>query len=80
MTFDEIREIPDLQINVTDVVEDCFYYKMFLLGRISLEAGMKAEERLMFKYTQKELENAFALADRMIDNIDKYGVAAASMV
>jgi hypothetical protein len=80
MTFDEIREIPDLQIDVTDVVEDCFYYKMFLLGRISLEAGMKAEERLMFKYTQKELENAFALADRMIDNIDKYGVAAASMV
>ena len=80
MTFDETREIPDLQIDVTDVVEDCFYYKMFLLGRISLEAGMKAEERLMFKYTQKELENAFALADRMIDNIDKYGVAAASMV
>lgn len=80
MTFDEIIEIPDLQIDVTDVVEDCFYYKMFLLGRISLEAGMKAEERLMFKYTQKELENAFALADRMIDNIDKYGVAAASMV
>lgn len=80
MTFDEIREIPDLQIDVTDVVEDCFYYKMFLLGRISLEAGMKAEERLMFKYTQKELENAFALADRMIDNIDKYGIAAASMV
>lgn len=80
MTFDEIREIPDLQIDVTDVVEDCFYYKMFLLGRISLEAGMKAEERLMFKYTQKELENAFALADRMINNIDKYGVAAASMV
>ena len=80
MTFDEIREIPDLQIDVTDVVEDCFYYKMFLLGRISLEAGMKAEERLMFKYTQEELENAFALADRMIDNLDKYGVAAASMV
>lgn len=79
MTFDEIREIPELQIDVTEIVEDCFYYKMFLLGRISLEAGMKAENRLMFKYTQKELEQAFAVADQMIENIDKYGVAAASM-
>ena len=41
---------------------------------------MKAENRLMFKYTQKELERAFAVADQMIENIDKYGVAAASMV
>lgn len=80
MTFEEIREIPELQIDVTEIVEDCFYYKMFLLGRLSLESGMATEKRLMFKYTQKELERAFAIADQMIENLDKYGVAAASMV
>ncbi len=79
MTIDEIRELPELQIDVTGIVEDCFYYKMFLLGRLSLEAGVKAEERLKNKYTQQELENAYALADRMISNLDKYGVAAACM-
>lgn len=80
MTFEDIKQIPDLQINVTDIVEDCFYYKMFLLGRLSLENGEKTEERLKGKYTQKELEEAFSTADQMICNLDKYGVAAACMV
>lgn len=41
MTLDEIRKIPELQIEVDDLTEQCFYVKMAILGRISDEAGEK---------------------------------------
>lgn len=80
MSTEEALEIQDLQIPLTEIVEDCFYYKMFLLGRISLEQGIKAEDRLRHKYSQAELEKALATADKMIDNIDRYGVASIYMM
>ncbi len=80
MTVSEALEIPELNIDVTDIVEDCFYYKMFLLQRISLEQGLKAEDRIKHKYSKEQLEKALATADRMIDNLDRYGVACVSMM
>lgn len=80
MTQQQALEIPDLQIQLTDIVEDCFFYKMFLLGRLSVTEGVKTEDRLRHKYTQQELEEALATADRMVDNIDKYGVPSVYMM
>ena len=34
MTFEELQQIPDLQIEVDDLTEQCFYVKMAILGRI----------------------------------------------
>lgn len=80
MTILDAIEIPELDITVTEVVEDCFYYKMALLGRISHEQGELTENRLRGKYDKDTLEKAFATADRMINNIDEYGVPCISMM
>lgn len=80
MTLLEAIEIPELDIEVTDIVEDCFYYKMAMLGRISKEQGQLTENRLRGKYDKASLEKAFASADKMIDNIDRYGVPCISMM
>ena len=80
MTVAEALEIPELHIDVTEIVEDCFYYKLFLLERRSSKEGVKTEERLRHKYSQAELERALALADRMIDNVDTYGFPCLSMM
>jgi len=78
MTIEEIEIIPELQIEVDDLTEQCFYVKMALLGRISDEAGEKNYNNIQGKYSIEEYRNALAKADRMIENIDKYGIACAA--
>lgn len=80
MTVIEAIEIPELDIDVTEIVEDCFYYKMALLGRISDKEGQRTEIRLKGKYDKASLEKAFAKADAMIDNLDRFGVPCISMM
>ena len=77
MTFEEIKQIPDLQIKVDDLTEQCFYVKMAILGRISDEAGEKNYNNIKGKYTEEEYKKALDKADRMIANLDKYGIACA---
>ena len=59
MTKSEAARIPELQIHPDELVEDCFYYRMAVQGRLSDEQG----------------KGSFIVADMMIANLDKYGVA-----
>ena len=77
MTFEEIKNIPDLQIEVDDLTEQCFYIKMAFAGRISDEAGEKNWDNIKGKYTQEEYKKALDKAERMMKNLDEYGVACA---
>lgn len=77
MTFEEIKRIPDLQIKVDGLAEDCFYLKMAALGRISKEVGERTIENIRGRYPVEEYEKALRTADKMIKNIDKYGIACA---
>ena len=49
MTKEEALNIPELQINPNDLVEDCFYYKLAKAGRLSEDSGKKALERVQGK-------------------------------
>ena len=80
MTFEEIRKIPELQIHPNEMIEDAFYYKMAKAGRISGEQGEKALKRLRGKENDPLYEGSFIVADMMIANLDKYGVACADWV
>lgn len=80
MTFDEIKQIPDLQIEVDELTEQCFYLKMALTERISDDAGRKILDNIKGKYTESEYKAALDKADRMIRNIDTYGVACAEWI
>lgn len=76
MTREEARDIPELDIEVTDFIEDVFYMKLAINKTISLEAGEMASEWVKKKDLTKEgLLDALNTADRMIANIKKYGVA-----
>lgn len=75
MTKSEAALIPELQIHPDELVEDCFYYRMAVLGRISNEQGHKAFERLKGKENDPCYKGSFIVADMMIANLDKYGVA-----
>lgn len=75
MTKQEAQQIPDLQIHPNDLVEDCFYYRMAVAGRISNEQGQKALQRLKGKEDDPCYKGSFIVADLMIRNLDKYGVA-----
>ena len=80
MTFEEIKQIPDLQIEVDDLTEQCFYVKMAILGRISDKVGKKNYDNIKGKFSEEEFYVALKKVDKMIDNIDKYGVACAQWV
>ena len=75
MTKSEASAIPELQIHPNDLVEDCFYYRMAVAGRISNEQGQKALQRLKGKENAPCYKGSFIVADLMIRNLDKYGVA-----
>lgn len=75
MTKEQASRIPDLQIQPNDLVEDCFYYKLAKAGRLSDEQGQKALERLKGHEHDPCYKGAFIVADMMIQNLDKYGVA-----
>lgn len=75
MTKSEAARIPELQIHPDELVEDCFYYRMAVQGRLSDEQGRKALERLKSKENDECYKGSFIVADMMIANLDKYGVA-----
>ena len=75
MTKSEASGIPELQIHPNELVEDCFYYRMAVAGRISNEQGDKALQRLKEKEDDPCYKGAFIVADMMIANLDRYGVA-----
>lgn len=77
MTFEEIKRIPELQVEVDDLTEQCFYVKMALIGRISDEAGKKNYDNIKGRFSEDEYLQALEKADRMISNLDKYGIACA---
>lgn len=75
MTKSEASAIPELQIHPNELVEDCFYYRMAVAGRISNEQGDKALRRLKGKEDDPCYKGSFIVADMMIANLDHYGVA-----
>lgn len=81
MTFEEIRNIPELQIDVTPAIEDAFH---FLYGvEKSSEDMTDAQSRCgqhLLQYTKEERLEAITYAYKMIDNIGKYGVACAAWI
>ena len=79
MTFEEIKQIPDLQVEVTPAVEDAFH---FLYGTEKnkeniTEAQVLCGQRLNSEYSAEECKEAIKRAFKMIDNIKTYGVACA---
>ena len=75
---EEALNIPELQINPNEVVEDCFYYKLAKAGRLSEDLGKKALERVQGKEDDPCYKGAFIVADMMIANLDRYGVPCAA--
>lgn len=74
MTKEEAHNIPSLIIHPNGLVEDCFYFRLAMLGRLSNEQGEKAKSRLKGKENLSEYTGAFIVADIMIANLDRYGV------
>lgn len=81
MTKEEAKHVADLQIKVTPAIEDAFH---FLYGVEKSEeditdAQVNCGKRLE-KYSREERLNAVENAYKMIENIDKYGVACAEWI
>lgn len=74
MTKDEAKLIPELQIHPDGLVEDCFYYRLAQLGRLSDEQGRKALDRLHGCEHDPCYTGSFIVADLMIHNLDIYGI------
>lgn len=77
MTKAEALEIPDLQIKPNALIEDCFYYKLALAGKLSEEQGKKALKRLEGKENDPIYIGCMAVAGLMVQNLEKYGVPCA---
>ena len=78
MTKEEALNIPELQNNPNDLVEDCFNYKLAKACRLSEDSGKKALERVQGKEDDPCYKGAFIVADMMIANLDRYGVPCAA--
>lgn len=78
MTKQEALQIPELQINPDGLVEDCFYYRLAQLNKLSEEQGKKALTRLEGMESHQNYKGAFIVADMMIANLDRYGVPCAA--
>jgi len=78
MTKEQALRIPELQITPNDLIEDCFYYRLAQVGKLSSEKGQKALDRLKGKESDPCYKGAFIVADLMIANIEKYGVPCAA--
>ena len=77
MTKEEALQIPELQIKPNSLVEDCFFYKMALAGKIPEQFKQKALSWLEGKENDPCYKGASIVADMMVANIEKYGVACA---
>lgn len=80
MTFEEIKNIPDLQIEVNPAIEDAFYFLNGIENSVSdiNEAQILCGQRLHSVYSEEEAKDAIKKAYMMIDNIKKYGIACAA--
>lgn len=80
MTFEEIKNIPDLQIEVNPAIEDAFYFLNGIENSVSdiSEAQILCGQRLHSVYSEEEAKDAIKKAYMMIDNIKKYGIACAA--
>ena len=80
MTFEEIKNIAELQIEVTPAVEDAFYFLNGIENSVSdiNEAQILCGQRLRSVYSEEEAKDAIKKAYMMIDNIKKYGIACAA--
>lgn len=80
MTFEEIKNIAELQIEVTPAVEDAFYFLNGIENSESdiNEAQILCGQRLHSVYSEEEAKDAIKKAYMMIDNIKKYGIACAA--
>lgn len=67
----------DLNVKVTPLVEDIFFFLLALAGEISGEQGMKVLDRIIGKWTKEEYFDAIITAEKMLVNKYKYGVACA---
>lgn len=77
MTKKEAQSIPDLQIPIDNLTEDCFY--MFMAERGSIPKEYKKESlRRIGTYAQEVPFDVLFNAKKMVDNIDKYGVPCAA--
>jgi len=76
MTKEEALKIPDLQIEVDELTEDIFYWGMAQEGRISADHAEKSLKRIGL-YTDEIPIEVFKKVQKMIKNIDKYGVVCA---
>ena len=80
MTFEDIKQIPDLQIEVTPAVEDAFHflYGVEKNGENITDAQVHCGQRLEKDYTKEESKQAMKIAYKMLDNTDKYGIPCAA--
>lgn len=83
MTKQEALQIPDLCIEVTPLIEDFFYAMLEGKGEIQHSGANDRIKTLAEDYTRgkvKELPpfmQAVEMAEKMYDNLQKYGVACA---
>ena len=76
MTKAETRKIKELQIHPTELEEDLFYYEMAKRGHIPSEHATKAIKRIEKDWNDIPIKH-LKVAARMVNNVEKYGVACA---
>jgi len=72
----EARTIKELQIHPTELEEDLFYYEMAKRGHIPSEHATKAIKRIEKDWSDIPMKH-LKVATRMVNNVEKYGVACA---
>lgn len=83
MTRQEALQIPDLRIEVTPLVEDFFYSMLEGKGEIQHSGANDRIKALAEDYTRGKVNElppfmqAVEIAEKMYDNLQKYGVACA---
>ena len=68
----------DLDIEVTPLAEDFFYLLLAADKKISEEQGMKIYDRIKGKWSKEEYLQAIKTAQKMVKNVEKYGVACSA--
>ena len=80
MTKQEALKIPSMRIEVTPFIEDCFYSLLADKGKLSPEQAKKAKQnaaRMSDKYDLETYYKGMLIAQAMLCNVEKYGVACA---
>lgn len=75
MTRKEAIKIPELHIAPNGLIEDCFFSKMAEMGMLSDEQAAGANERLKKQKDNPNFAASVIVADLMVNNVEKFGVA-----